>query len=110
MALSLALEEMIHTSSPMHGSTARNRVPAAASFARLSINDQSIRIQKVQAEIDTLTEGLRAGTIVANHRGRGRALRDMRERQKRLDKLARAFGYRREWRKHVRIPAASGTL
>ena len=61
----------------------------------------------LQSETEALAESVRVGRILAVHRGRRCTLRDLRERQKRLDKLAGLFGFRREWRKHLRIPAAS---
>jgi hypothetical protein len=84
-----------------------NRVPAATVFERLSLDEQSMRIRKVQDEIDELAEGVRSGRISPNHRGRGCALRDLRARQRRLDRLASTFGYQRVWRKHIRAKAIS---
>jgi hypothetical protein len=60
-------------------------------------------IDAVQRELDSLTEGLRSGWITPNHRGRCVALRTIRARQKRLDKLAADFGFRREWRMRVKV-------
>jgi hypothetical protein len=80
------------------------RLPTAARFERLSFAGQMVMIHLIQAELDCLEEGLRSGSITGN-RGRGAGLRDLRRRQQRLNNLADEFGYRRAWRKYVRVKA-----
>jgi hypothetical protein len=57
----------------------------------------------VQRELDDHEEGLRSGRLAPHHRSRGRLLSDIRARQKRLDNLACEFGFRRVWRKQIRV-------
>lgn len=82
-----------------------NPVPHPASLMRLSPHDQAAKIELVQNEIDRLTDEICLGTIDPGSRGRGAALRGLHKRQKRLEKLAAEFGFRREWRKCVRVKA-----
>ena len=108
MALSPELKRMVSEAKARYrGYAAENRVPNSASFAKLSFVDQVATIEAVQRELDYLTEGVRSGVITSNHRGRGAALRGIRARQMRLNRLAAAFGFRREWRMHVRVKAIS---
>ncbi|KQR79275.1 hypothetical protein [Rhizobium sp. Leaf341] len=88
----------------------RQRVPHPATFAKFSITEKIAIIEAVQRELDYLTEGVRSGAITPNHRGRGAALKDLRARQMRLNKLARAFGFHREWRLRVRTKAIGRPL
>lgn len=92
------------------GHAAYKRVPHATTFAKLPLVEKVAAIEAVQRELDYLIEGVRSGAIAPNHRGRGAALRDLRDRQKRLNKLAEAFGFRRRWRMHVRAVAVSRPL
>lgn len=108
MALSPELELMVSGAKARYSATtAKYRVPRPATFAKLSIIDQYTAIDAIQQELDGFTEGVRSGWITPNHRGRGAALRNLRTRQSRLDILAARFGFRREWRKRVRVKATS---
>ncbi len=107
MEVSYELMRRLEASRAQHRVTLR--VPSSTRFAKLSLYEQIAMIGDVQRELDFISNGLRNGSISPNHRGRGAALRNVRKRQQRLEKLAHDFGFRREWRKYVRAKAIAGT-
>ena len=70
-----------------------SRIPSSTDFARLSTGDQAAVLEIFNRQILFEIEGLKSGDIITDSRGRAYHLKNVRARYRRLEKLARDFGW-----------------